>query len=118
MEPFRKEQRSGPVRWWKELRTNFMYWRFRHVTRNRLRLKSWWARTRPSGRRSRPRGIAYARPMERGLANRVVYRSSQRQSLIAVAGLVIGLTALTELARHVFISPGIVYLVGTLVVIG
>src|SRR5579884_3025958 len=117
MEPHRREQRSGPVRWWKDLRTNFMYWRFRNITRNRLRLKNWWARNRPGVKRNPPKGVIYARPFERGLASRV-YGGSQRRSLTAFAGLVLGLTALSALAQHVFISPGIVYLIGTLIVIG
>jgi hypothetical protein len=105
------------MRLWRDLRTNMMYWRFRHVTRNRLRLKSWWARRRPNGRRLQPGGPTYARPFERGLASRV-YGSSQRRSLTAFAALVILLTALSALANRVFISPGLVYLIGTLIIIG
>jgi hypothetical protein len=52
------------------------------------------------------------------MASRVTYRSSQRRSLTALAGLVLGLTALSALAYYVYISPGIVYLIGTLIVVG
>jgi hypothetical protein len=104
-------------RLWKDLRTNMMYWRFRHITRNRLRLKNWWSRTRPSGRRPRIRSTTYPRSMERGSAARV-YRGSQRRSLTAFAVLVLLLTALSALAQHVYITPGLVYLMGTLIVVG
>jgi hypothetical protein len=102
---------------WKDLRTNMMYWRFRHITRNRLRLKNWWSRTRPPGRRSRIQSTAYPRSSERGLASRV-YSGSQRRSLTAFAALILLLTALSALAQHVYISPGLVYLMGTLIVVG
>ena len=32
----------------KNLRINFMYWRFRYITRNRLRLQSWLRRKQPT----------------------------------------------------------------------
>jgi hypothetical protein len=105
------------MRLWKDLRTNMMYWRFRHITRNRLRLKNWWARRRPTGGRSSIGAPAYSRPFERGLAARV-YHGSQRRSLTAFAALIILLTALSALAHRVFISPGLVYLIGTLIIVG
>jgi hypothetical protein len=102
---------------WKDFRTNMMYWRFRHITRNRLRLKNWWARRRTSGHRSTLGAPNYSRPFERGLAAHV-YRSSQRRSLTAFAALVILLTALSALALRVYISPGLVYLLGSLIIVG
>jgi hypothetical protein len=96
-------------RLWKNFRTNFMYWRFRYITRNRLRLQSWWSR-----RRSMTAPTGY-RP--RATAGRV-YRSTGRRTWIALVVLVGALTALRVWASYVFINPAILYLIGTLLVIG
>lgn len=110
---------------WKDFRTNLMYWRFRHITRNRLRLKSWWARRRQPGNRAklytadRTRGYApygYG-SRERGTAA-YVYGRSQRRSLIALAAMVILLTAASATAHRVYISPGIDYAINSLIIIG
>jgi hypothetical protein len=70
----------------KKFRTNLMYWRFRYVTRNRLRLKSWWNR-----RRQPKRATTAYRP--RGYASQVKYRTGRR-TWIAVLVMVCLLTAL------------------------
>ncbi|HLJ67644.1 MAG TPA: hypothetical protein VKX16_09840 [Chloroflexota bacterium] len=99
---------------WKDFRTNLMYWRFRNITRNRLRLKAWWAKRRPVARAvPRPHYVPYR---ERGTAS-YVYRGSQRRSLTALLVMVGLLTALTAVAQHTYINPGIVYAIGALVVV-
>ena len=100
------------MRVWKSFRVNMMYWRFRYVTRNRLRLQSWWnARRRPARPTSpyRERGsamYAYARP------------SVNRRSWLALLVMVGLLTVLTVYANSTFIAPGLVYAAGALIVIG
>jgi hypothetical protein len=95
-------------RLWKDFRTNLMYWRFRHITRNRLRVQSWWNRRRqPAPTPYRPRASAT-----------YVYPYTNRRSWIAFFALVILLTALTVLAKQVFINPTIVYGIGALIVVG
>src|SRR5690349_931542 len=97
------------VRVWKSFRVNMMYWRFRYVTRNRLRLQSWWnARRRPARPTSpyRERGsamYAYARP------------SVNRRSWLALLVMVGLLTVLTVYANSTFIAPGLVYAAGALI---
>lgn len=100
---------------WKSFRVNMMYWRFRYITRNRLRLQAWWnARRRPrvgaapSG--SRPRASAMYYPVGSG--------SSQRHSWIAFSALVVLLTALTSVAGRIYIAPTLVYAIGTLILVG
>jgi hypothetical protein len=87
-----------------------MYWRFRNITRNRIRVQS-WLRRRQNGRQPpqmyRPRGAAA-----------FVYRGASRRSWIALLALVVGLTALTAAARQVFIYPSLVYALGSLIVVG
>lgn len=89
---------------WKDFRTNLMYWRFRHVTRNRLRLQT-WARRRGPVPVSRPRGTASA-----------VYRTSGRRTWIALLVMVAVLTALQALPQYVAIAPSLVWGIGALVV--
>ena len=102
----------------RDFRTNLMYWRFRNITRNRLRLKTWWARRRVSPRAgARSRFGGYAPYRERGTAS-YVYRGSQRRSITALLAMVILLTALTTAARYVYIVPGLAYLAGALIVVG
>lgn len=117
MEPERRPQRTGPVRWWKDLRTNMMYWRFRHVTRNRLRLRAWMA-----ARRRRPPQAAYGgrqavpfRP--RGVATAVYYGRTQRRTWIAVGAMVVLLTALKTAAQQTYINPSLAYGAGALIVV-
>jgi hypothetical protein len=73
---------SHPV---KRLRTNMMYWRFRYVTRNRIKLQAWWNRRRhPRPGAVRPRGGAA-----------IVYRHTARRTWIALVSMVGLLTALS-----------------------
>jgi hypothetical protein len=102
------------IRLWKRLRTNMMYWRFRYVTRNRLRMRQWWSRHKPARRPARP---VYSGARGRGTAA-FVYHGSARRSWTAMAALVILLTALTYLVGKTYVNPGLVYLAGTIVVVG
>jgi hypothetical protein len=100
---------------WKSFRVNMMYWRFRYVTRNRLRFQAWWnARRRPrvatTASSVRPRASAMYYPMGSG--------SSQRQSWQAFGTMIVLLTALTSLAGQYYIAPTLVYAVGTLIIVG
>ncbi len=100
----------------KELRTNWMYWRFRHVTRNRLRLRSWWSRQRHSPHLGAGRTSGSFQTKPRGSASYVHFRSA-RKTWIALLGMILALTALSALVQRSYVNPGIVYLVGTLIVI-
>jgi hypothetical protein len=101
------------MKWWKDLRTNLMYWRFRHITRNQHRLRAWWQRRRP-GSRSTPK---YPYSPARGMASHV-YRGSQRRSWTAFLGMVVALTALTYAAGQWGLPSGLVPLFGMLVICG
>lgn len=94
-------------RLWKDFRTNMMYWRFRYITRNRLRFQSWLARRRqpqaPTG--YRPRASAT-----------YVTHSSRRATWIAVGVMVVLLTLLRTYGDR-FISPTLIWPLGTLVVV-
>jgi hypothetical protein len=107
-------------RLWKNLRTNWMYWRFRYITRNRLRLKSWWARRRqtisvPRGPRTPYGPGAGYRP--RGGAT-FVYRRSSGRAWALLLDMVLALTALRVWADSTYINPTVVYGIGALVVVG
>jgi hypothetical protein len=91
---------------WKNFRINFMYWRFRNITRNRLRLQAWYHRKQPV-RTYRGRGTAA-----------YVYRGSSQRTWIAVLVMVCILTALRVLGNHYSTSPTLILLVSLLVVIG
>ena len=103
-------------RLWKDFRTNMMYWRFRHITRNRLRLRNWWMarRRQPPFSGSRP-ATGYR---ERGLASYVNYRHSRRRSWIALAVMVVALTALSVAGGHYAVSGAITTALGSLIVVG
>jgi hypothetical protein len=77
----------------KSLRTNMMYWRFRYITRNRLRLQSWW------NRRRQPKRVAPAVYRTRGAASQVRYRTARR-TWIAVLLMVSLLTALKVISDY------------------
>ncbi len=105
---------------WKNLKTNWMYWRFRYITRNRLRLRSWWNHRRSSlgggrspGVRMQTPGTAY-RP--RATATYVTSRSSRRAWGLLI-GMVLALTALSAWANSTYVSPALVYAIGSLVVV-
>jgi hypothetical protein len=104
------------IKLWKDFRTNMMYWRFRHITRNRLRLRSWWQRHRPA-RRQRPSIRSYSPPPYRGLAARV-YPSTQRRSLMALGAMVVLLTALSVLGGQHAINGAIYAALQLLIIIG
>lgn len=98
---------------WKSFRVNLMYWRFRYITRNRLRLQSSWnARRRPKASASsvRPRASAMYYPIGSS--------SSQRHSWLAFGTLIILLTALSSVAGQIYIPPSLVYAIGTLILVG
>jgi hypothetical protein len=97
---------------WKNLRTNMMYWRFRYITRNRLRLRSWLAL------RKGPRmTIVPPRPRERAVAS-YSYQHSARGTWLALLAMVLLLTGLKVLANYYYIIPSIVYAIGMLIVVG
>jgi hypothetical protein len=105
---------------WKDLKTNWMYWRFRYITRNRLRLRSWWHHRRPSlGTRGSP-SIHIQRPDDsyrpRASAAWVRGRSSKRAWALLL-GMVLALTALSAWANSTYVSPALVYAIGSLVVV-
>lgn len=100
---------------WKSFRVNMMYWRFRYITRNRLRLQAWWntrRRARPAG------GSSTFRPRASAMYYPVGSQSSQRQSLLAFGAMILLLTALTSVAGQVYIAPSLVYAIGTLIIVG
>src|SRR5579884_645740 len=99
-------------RLWKDFRTNLMYWRFRNITRNRLRLQSWWARRRqlspvPTARPYRPRGGAT-----------FVHRRTEKRSWIALFIMVLLLTGLGVVGKYLAISGSLIYALSALVVVG
>jgi hypothetical protein len=96
------------MRLWKSFRTNMMYWRFRYITRNRLRLQSWYNRRRqPTTATYRPRAAAT-----------FVYRRSGRRTWMAVLAMVVLLTAVRVAGHYTTISGTVSYLVSTLIIIG
>lgn len=98
------------MRLWKNFRVNMMYWRFRYITRNRIRFQTWYRRRRPNKqapRSYRPRGAAAT-----------VHRRSSRRTWSALLVMVAALTALTAAAQRVYIAPSLVYAIGSLVVVG
>lgn len=102
---------------WKTLRTNMMYWRFRYITRNRLRLRSWWSRRRQPGRPSMASSYPYSPARARGTAF-YVHSRSRAHTWIALAIMVVLLTALTVLVNQRYVNPAIVYAAGSLIVVG
>ena len=99
-------------RLWKTFKTNWMYWRFRYITRNRMRLQTSWNRRRNRGAGARP-----YRPLPRASAQ-FVYSRSPRRTWMVLGTMVAILTVLRVYVNHVYVSPGLVYSVGTLVVVG
>ncbi|HZU14802.1 MAG TPA: hypothetical protein VFB58_18350 [Chloroflexota bacterium] len=98
---------------WKDFRTNMMYWRFRYVTRNRLRFQAW--RNNRARTRRTPVAVSYR---ERGMAAGYrPYRSSARRLWLILIVMVVLLTALQAVAQQIVIAPGLVYAVGTLIVV-
>lgn len=87
------------IRLWKNFRINLMYWRFRHITRNRLRLQSWWNRRQQPARVYRPRGSAA-----------FVYRRSSGRAWIGLLILVSAMTAVTVIGRQLGLGGTIIYL--------
>jgi hypothetical protein len=97
----------GLRRRWKNFRINLMYWRFRHITRNRLRLQTWYrSRRRQPVPSYRPRGSAIS-----------VYRHSARRTWIILIALVAILTALRVLSWHVTIGSSLVFTLDALAVV-
>ena len=94
------------IRLWKNFRVNLMYWRFRHITRNRLRLQSWYRRRQPV-QGFRPRGgAAY------------VHRRSGRRSWIALFLMVVALTAVRVWGNHSSVSNTLVWILIVAVIAG
>ena len=92
---------------WKDLRTNLMYWRFRNITRNRLRLQSWWYRRRNPVQQYRPRGTAT-----------FVYRGSSRKVWVVLLLMVALLTAVSVAKSSIGLNPTIAYLLSACIIIG
>lgn len=99
-------------RLWRDFRTNMMYWRFRHITRNRLRLQSWW------NRRRQPTPAAAARRYRPPGAAAWVYRRSARRSWIALLVMVAILTAWQQLGSRGILNGSLVYVLSALTIIG
>ena len=91
---------------WKNFRTNLMYWRFRHITRNRLRLQSWYHRRRQPTTVWRERGTAT-----------YVYRRSGRRTWIILIVMVSLLTALQVLSSHAAIGSSLVWAASVLIIV-
>jgi hypothetical protein len=91
---------------WKNFRINLMYWRFRNITRNRLRLQAWYRRRQPMTG-YRPRGTAA-----------FVRRRSSRQTWIALLVMVILLTAIRVHVNNQGLSQTLVYLLTVVVIVG
>lgn len=99
---------------WKDFRTNMMYWRFRYITRNRLRLQTWWS----TKRRTRRPTIPASPYRERGMASSYrPYRSNAGRLWVLLLVMVALLTALKVIAAQTFILPGIAYAIGAAIVI-
>ena len=97
---------------WKAFRISLMYWRFRHMTRNRLRFQSWW-----NVRRRTSRPVSPYR--ERGTALHAYSRTSvSRKSWTALLVMVVLLTALRVYSDSTNIAPGLVYITGLAVIAG
>lgn len=94
---------------WRNFRTSLIYWRFRYITRNRLRFRSWISR------RNAPQMVIVPRP--RATAS-YVHQHSVRRTWALLIGMTLILTALKVLASEVYIFPSLVYAVGALVVVG
>ena len=94
------------IRLWKNFRVNLMYWRFRHITRNRLRFQSWYRRRQPV-QGFRPRGSAA-----------YVHRRSGNRSWIALFVLVAALTALRVWGNHSSVSNTLVWILSIAVIAG
>jgi len=92
---------------WKKFRTNLLYWRFRYVTRNRLRLQQVF------NRRTAPTAVPY-----RGRAT-ALYPGARasRPTWIAFLLMVCVLTALQVGEARALISHSLM-LAGTIIVVG
>lgn len=90
----------------KNVRVNFMYWRFRNVTSRRMRLQSWARRQRPAS--------PYR---ERGTAARVYQRSSARTWVFLII-MVLLLTALNDIGSHYLVNGMLLYIADVVVVLG
>ncbi|MGI8826483.1 MAG: hypothetical protein ACR2JC_12705 [Chloroflexota bacterium] len=90
----------------KDFRTNFMYWRFRYITRNRMRLQSAYYRRRQPRSRTRPRGGAA-----------FVYRRSPRRTWLILLVMVVLLTALSDASRRGYVNGSVDYALSSLVVV-
>jgi len=65
----------------KRLREEWMYWRFRNITRNHQRLRIWLRQRRPS----RARVQTMPHPRARGAAQYTPYRQTGNRGLLFVA---------------------------------
>lgn len=104
---------------WAGIREWWMYWRFRNITRNRLRLNAWWSSRRPvrSGPRSTLGPGAY-RPRASATALRYGGGTSVRRTWIVLLIMVALLTALSVWANSTVIPPALVTGIGALIVAG
>jgi hypothetical protein len=96
---------------WKDFKINFMYWRFRNITRNRLRLQSWWNSRRGRGGASpayRPRASALYYPRPR----------ASRRSWIILLVMVILLTAVSVAESQGDVIAGVGYTLDAVIVVG
>ncbi|HEX8917512.1 MAG TPA: hypothetical protein VF898_03335 [Chloroflexota bacterium] len=88
-------------RLWNRLYNNhIIYWRFRYVTRTRLRLQSWYRRRRP--------GVPTRQYRPRASASVVRYQTSRRSWLI-LALMVCALTALSVIGHRTDVNHLLIY---------
>jgi hypothetical protein len=99
---------------WKGVKVWFLYWRFRNITRNRLRLQAWYRKRQPMGG-YRPRGISYDTRPRASAA--YVYRRSSGRSWALLLGMVVILTLLRYLGNQGELSSTLVYALSTLTVV-
>lgn len=104
-------------RGWKHLRTNWMYWRFRYVTRNRLRLRNWWSHHRLG--RPGARSVPYSGVRGRGTASVLRYTdSSSRRSWLIFLVMTAMLTAVHMAVAKGVLAGSIGGVVDTVIVVG
>ncbi|MGH2447996.1 MAG: hypothetical protein ACRDFS_05270 [Chloroflexota bacterium] len=97
----------------KSLRVNLMYWRFRYITRNRMRLQAAWYRHR------QPHNRTYAQQQfkPRGSAS-TLYRSSATRTWIIFVAMVIILTIFSVAGTQTTVNGTLLYGLMALTVVG
>ncbi|MGI8968517.1 MAG: hypothetical protein ACR2GA_05360 [Chloroflexota bacterium] len=100
---------------WKEFRTNTMYWRFRYVTRNRLRLRSWWLHNKPNSRTMR--SAQQWRPRASAATPMYVQEGSVRRTWIVFLVMVACLTAIRIAGQNTSLNPTLGSIADALIIV-